>query len=57
MGRIKRGCSRFFWMKDALDLEEVERKDIWIKNQCRSEVERSMNVWGQPGSPFFSYHA
>lgn len=25
------------WMKDALELEEVVRKGIWVKNGCRQE--------------------
>lgn len=31
-GGWREGYSRSFWMKDALDLEEVVRKGIWVMN-------------------------
>lgn len=47
------------WMKDALELEEVVRKGIWVKNECRQEEQSQVRevqkgVWvfgGQLGSP------
>lgn len=42
------------WMKNALKLEKMVRKGIWVKNKCRQEeqesgkrdAERSVGIWG-----------
>lgn len=54
---------KVLWMKVALEIEEVVRKGLWVKNECRQkeqesgkrDAQRSVGVWGAaripPSSP------